>query len=208
MCGKSNSQVYLTLDTRIKLLYLIDMNIDEIIANVPKDKIFHKEPSGVIICADCLSILPLLPDKSVDLVLTSPPFNLGNNHHTGNIHHNPYNDDLPESDYQLQQIDILNKLYLTIKDEGSCWYQHKNRIKNGLMITPYEWLLKTKWLMKQEVNWFNGSQNFDKCRFYPMTERLYWLVQRDDTILCNILNLHDDWHIEPEGTDKLGAVLI
>ncbi|MGD8786216.1 MAG: site-specific DNA-methyltransferase [Phycisphaerales bacterium] len=57
------------------------MTIDEIIADVPKDKIFHREPAGVIICADCLEILPLLPEKSIDLVLTDPPYGIGE---TGN----------------------------------------------------------------------------------------------------------------------------
>ena len=69
------------------------------------------------------------------------------------------------------------------------------------MITPYEWLLRTKWLVKQEINWFNGSQNFDKCRFYPMSERIYWLAKSPLTKLSNVLGLHDDWHIEPTGTD-------
>lgn len=35
---------------------------------------YHREPSGVIYCGDCLEILPLL-DK-VDLVLTDPPYNI------------------------------------------------------------------------------------------------------------------------------------
>ena len=52
---------------------------------------------------DCLEIMKSIPDKSVDAVITSPPFNLGNNHHTGNIRHNPYEDDLPEEKYQQWQ---------------------------------------------------------------------------------------------------------
>jgi site-specific DNA-methyltransferase (adenine-specific) len=35
---------------------------------------YHREPAGVIYCGDCLEILPLLPDNSVDLVLTDPPY--------------------------------------------------------------------------------------------------------------------------------------
>ena len=30
-----------------------------------------------IICADCLEVLKSMPDKSVDLVLTDPPYGLG-----------------------------------------------------------------------------------------------------------------------------------
>ncbi len=165
-------------------------------------KAYYKDKWVFIIHADCREILPLIPNKSVDLVLTSPPFNLGNEHHTGNFRFNPYNDELPEEVYQSAQIITLNILYEKVKNEGSLCYQHKNRIRKGLMLTPYQWLLQTKWLLKQEIVWFNRSQNFDSCRFYPMTERIYWLVKSSQTELSNTLGLHDDWHIEAEGTEK------
>ena len=33
---------------------------------------------------DCLEGLKQLDDNSVDLIITSPPYNLGKQHHTGN----------------------------------------------------------------------------------------------------------------------------
>ena len=83
------------------------------------------------------------------------------------------------------------------------FYNHKNRIKKGKQISPYEWLLQTDFVIKQEIVWFNRSQNFDKCRFYPMTERVYWLAKSPKTKLYNAINHHDvfdakDW--KPEGT--------
>ena len=140
---------------------------------------------------DCLKGMKLIDDKSIDLTITSPPYNLGNNHHTGNKRHNPYNDNLPELEYQENQISVLNEIHRITKDTGSLLYNHKNRIKNGIQTTPYEWVLKTKWVIKQELVWFNGSQNFDKVRFYPMTERIYWLSKRADTKLYNAINHHD-----------------
>ena len=104
-----------------------------------------------IYCGDCLDILPGLPDKSVDLVFTSPPFNLGGNHHTGNYRHRPYDDCIPEQEYQDWQLKVLDELYRVVKDKGSCWYQHKNRIKDGVSITPYLWLLKSKWPQEQQI---------------------------------------------------------
>jgi DNA modification methylase len=35
---------------------------------------YHQEDAGVIYNCDCLEILPLIPDKSIDLVLTDPPY--------------------------------------------------------------------------------------------------------------------------------------
>lgn len=153
---------------------------------------------------DCLKGMKKLPDNSIDLIITSPPYNLGNNHHTGNKKINPYDDDKPEREYQEWQIKILNECYRILKKNGSLMYNHKNRIKNGKQISPYEWLFKTKFIVKQEIVWENGSQNFDKIRFYPFTERVYWLAKSRKTKLKNTINKQDifyktDW--SPVGTD-------
>jgi modification methylase len=146
-----------------------------------------------------------MPDGFIDLTVTSPPYNLGLKHHTGNKVFNAYDkyiDDMPEYEYQQEQIRVLNEIYRLTKQGGSLMYNHKNRIKNGKQITPYEWLLKTDWTLKQEIVWFNGSQNFDKCRFYPMTERIYWLSKGTDTNFINTINQHDLIKDTAEGTDK------
>lgn len=153
-----------------------------------------------IICGDCLDGMRGIPDESIDLIITSPPFNLGNNHHTGNKKHRPYPDDIPEDEYQAWQIDILANCYRVLSDNGSCIYQHKNRIKGGIQIIPYEWLFKTKFILKQELVWFNGSPNFEKIRFYPMTERVYWLSKSPKTTLMNNINHHDLFRWKAVGT--------
>ena len=156
-----------------------------------------------LIQGDCLEKMKDIADGSIDLTVTSPPYNLGNNHHTGSKRHIPYSDNLCEQEYQSTQINILQEIYRLTKDTGSILYNHKNRIKNGEQITPYSWLLKTQWVVKQEIIWVNRSQNFDKIRFYPWTERIYWLAKKPTTKLCNVLNHHDvfdfkEW--KPVGT--------
>tara|TARA_R110000868_G_C10661230_1_gene745850 strand:+ start:53 stop:760 length:708 start_codon:yes stop_codon:yes gene_type:complete len=154
---------------------------------------------------NCLETMAKMADNFIDLTVTSPPYNLGAKHHTGNNvfeAYDEYIDDIPEEEYQQQQIKVLNEIYRITKQGGSLMYNHKNRIKNGKQITPYEWLLKTDWTLKQEVVWFNRSQNFDKCRFYPMTERIYWLSKGTDTSFVNTINQHDLIKDTAEGTDK------
>ena len=155
---------------------------------------------------DCLEGMKKLPDNSVDLIITSPPYNLGRTHHTGKNRfksYTEYDDNMLEDLYQQWQVEILNECYRILKPNGSMWYNHKNRIVKGKQITPYEWLLKSEFVIKQEIVWFNRSQNFDKIRFYPMTERLYWLTKSAETKMFNAINHHDvfdtkDW--KPEGT--------
>ena len=48
--------------------------------DLPQDKIYFQDEDVVIYCADCRDILPQISDKSIDFVLTSPPYNLGINY--------------------------------------------------------------------------------------------------------------------------------
>ena len=144
-----------------------------------------------------------MEESSVDLIITSPPYNLGNNHHTGNKQHKAYNDNLPEAEYQEQQLQFLNECFKVLKKTGSLIYNHKNRIRKGIQLSPYEWIFKSNFIVKQEIVWVNRSQNFDKIRFYPFTERLYWLTKKPETKLFNAINHYDvfnwkEW--KPEGT--------
>jgi modification methylase len=161
--------------------------------------------TGKVYIGDCLDLFKYLEDGSVDLIITSPPYNLGEEHHTGKKRfksYNAYSDNLPEKEYQAWQIQVLKECYRVLKPSGSMFYNHKNRIKNGEQITPYEWLFKTDFVIKQELVWFNRSQNFDKIRFYPMTERVYWLTKSNKTVLNNVIGHHDIFDWSAEGTDK------
>lgn len=155
--------------------------------------------------SDCLEGMEQLPDNSINVIITSPPYNLGETHHTGGKRFKAYNmfsDNMPEPEYQNWQLKILNECYRILKPDGVMFYNHKNRIKKGVQISPYEWLTKSDLYIKQELVWFNGSQNFDKIRFYPMTERIYWLSKKPDTTIYNTINHHDLFDWQPEGTDK------
>ncbi len=44
---------------------------------LPDKNVYFKDEDVVIYCADCRDILPLIPDKSIDLVLADPPYGIG-----------------------------------------------------------------------------------------------------------------------------------
>ena len=143
---------------------------------------------------DCLEGLKLLEDESVDLIITSPPYNLGKTHHTNTNRfkaYKDYDDNMPEELYQKWQTEILNECYRVLKKDGSMWYNHKNRIRDGKQIEPYRWIYNTPFVIKQEVVWQNGSHNFDKIRFYPTTERVYWLAKDPKTKMFNEISHND-----------------
>ena len=153
---------------------------------------------------DCMEYMKGLEDNVFDLCITSPPYNLGDTHHTGKKRKKHYPDNMPENKYQESQILLLNELRRVIKPEGSLIYNHKNRIRSGLTISPLSWIFNSNWQLKQEIVWRNKGQNFDKIRAFPMTERFYWLAN-SDVKMNNSSSLKDcmlesDW--PPEGTSK------
>jgi len=147
-----------------------------------------------------------IPDKSIDLIITSPPYNMGKKLHTGSNYmdiYNKYDDNLPEEEYQNGQIELLNESFRVLKDNGSMFYNHKPRIREGLTIHPLNWIFKSDFILKQEIIWRTGSQNFDKIRYYPMTERVYWLTKDVKTKLFNSVGMSDIWEFKNPKRNKL-----
>ncbi len=69
------------------------MDFNEIVDSINiKPYYLDREAGQVIYCADCRDILPLIPDKSIDLILTDPPYNVGKDYGI-------YKDDLKPKEY-------------------------------------------------------------------------------------------------------------
>lgn len=139
---------------------------------------------------DVLEGLKLLPDNSIDLIITSPPYNkAGLNGKLKRSKSQKWNETIdyagdvnadcrPEPEYQQWQIEVLNECYRVLKEDGSMFYNHKNRIHDGEISTPYDWIRKTKFKVRQEIVWDRGSTpNVWKSRYMPTTERVYWLTK-------------------------------
>ena len=79
-----------------------------------------------VICGDALDILRKIPDNSIDMGVTSPPYNKRENKKGWLVNKVVYKgatDNLPEEEYQRLQIDVLNELYRVIKPGGSFFLQ-------------------------------------------------------------------------------------
>lgn len=159
---------------------------------------YYQDDWATIYLGDCLDVMMDLDAKVADLVITSPPYNLGNNHHTNSTKTQSYSDGLEEAHYQQWQVEVLDVCIRACS--GDCFYNHQHRIRDGFLIKPDLWLNRSQWRQKQEIVWNRKSPNMDKCRFFPFTERIYWLTQHESsTFFENKLGLTDDWHIAPVG---------
>lgn len=134
-----------------------------------------------IIQGDTLTVLKKLPDEIVDVGVTSPPYNKGENKKgwlVTNVKYSGATDRLPEGLYQKNQIEVLNEIYRITKPGGSFFYNHKTRWERGELLHPMDWLRKTKWTIRQEIIWDRMiAANIRGWRFWQIEERIYWLYK-------------------------------
>ena len=168
---------------------------------------YYSDEAVAIAHADCRDILPHLP--KVDLAITSPPYNLGGDFHTmvrgKRVTYGAYasySDNLTELEYEAFTLAVANAVYRCLCDDGSLLLNMKNRIKDFELISPVPLILKTPFVLKQDINLnFRSSPNTDKIRFYPVCERLYWLVKdkRHFKFNAEMFTLTDDWYLTRDG---------
>lgn len=138
----------------------------------------------------------VLRDVRVDLIFTSPPYNIGSRaprqdgfRAAGKYDPKSYGairdypDSLPEEVYQDQQAAFLIWCADHLVNDGVLVYNHKPR-RNGRMIHPAEWFLqpavRQRMTLMEEVIWDRGStHNHAPALMWPTTERLYVFRRAD-----------------------------
>jgi modification methylase len=180
---------------------------------VPDDQI-------TIIEGDCLQLLPTLEPGSVDLVVTSPPYNqLGSRIGSGSgsgrmkgdrwiakVAARGYADDMPEPEYREWLSAVAAALAVVVRPGGSFFFNHKVRYRDGEMLHPLDYVRDWPgWAIRQEVIWDRGSGfAFNSGIFAPSDERLYWLVKPGGKWAWNAgaSSMFTVWRVQPNNTAK------
>ena len=133
-----------------------------------------------LIHGDSLTELKKIESNSVDLVVTSPPYN--KNYWTRNrtkgtwkrvIEYDSISDMLEPEEYVKQQTDILNELVRVIKPTGSIFYNHMDILhKNNTIHPSYVYNFN----IKQIIVWDRGNTpSLTKEYFFKTTEWIFWI---------------------------------
>ncbi len=175
-----------------------------------------------LLCGDATSaedVARVLGGAKVRLVVTSPPYNQkidsfkpSGMHKEGNwiakVERLAYADSMPESDYQHQQSNLLKILHDVMADDGSLFYNHKNRYRDKRVVTPYEWL-PGPFTMRQEIIWSRpGSVTQNARMFLPSDERIFWMYKGENFVFndsTEIKSWSTVWEVNLE-TNKTHAV--
>lgn len=141
--------------------------------------------------AECEAVLPDITD--VDLVFTSPPYNLGaspwpklgnwkqgdsvdgkskwrnGSDGGGGITYDEHADTMPWPEYEAWQRSALTLMWATLNDKGAIFYNHKPRVVGGKVWLPL--VLNPGLPLRQVVIWArSGGMNYNPTCFLPTHE--------------------------------------
>ena len=166
------------------------------------------EWTGKVHQGDAVDLMDKMPALSVDLIVTSPPYNLRNS--TGNgmkdgrggkwanaalmDGYDTTDDAMPHDDYVLWQRDCLAAMMRILRDDGAIFYNHKWRVQNGLLQDRSD--IVDGFPVRQVIIWQRqGGINFNPGYFLPTYEVIY-LIAKPGFRLAAKANAHGDiWRI-------------
>ncbi len=138
-------------------------------------------------CADCLDLLPTLPEASVDVIVTSPPYNLG-------IGYSSYDDRKSEADYLDWMARVAAALRRVLRPDGSFFLNVSGSSSQPWL--PFELIVRLRPLfaLQNHIVWVKSIATADDAvgHFKPVPgerflhrnhEHLFHLTQHGDVRL-------------------------
>lgn len=125
---------------------------------------------------DCLDLLNSIPDSTIQLVATSPPYNIGKE----------YEKKQPIEDYIKWQEKIISECHRVLKPCGSICWQVGNYVNNGEII-PLDMILypvftKLGMKLRNRIVWHFGHGLHASKRFSGRYEVVLWFTKSDDYV--------------------------
>ena len=169
---------------------------------------------GKVHCGDAVKTLNQLPAASIDLIVTSPPYNLkqssGNGMKNGNGGKWPnarlqqgyaaHHDCMPHADYVAWQRDCLAAMLRTLRDDGAIFYNHKWRVQRGLLQDRAD--IVAGFPVRQIIIWQrSGGINFNPGYFLPTYEVLYLIAKPRFKLAPKANAMGDVWSIPQESSN-------
>ncbi|MDD5370868.1 MAG: site-specific DNA-methyltransferase [Anaerolineaceae bacterium] len=137
---------------------------------------YNPKADFVLYEGDCLTLLPTIPNNSVQLVVTSPPYNLGK----------PYESKQKIQHYLDGQKEVIRQCVRTLKSQGSICWQVGNYVDNGEII-PLDILLYPIFAdlglrLRNRIVWTFGHGLHASKRFSGRYEVILWFTKSDEYV--------------------------
>lgn len=135
---------------------------------------FQAEKRASLFPGDCLAFLRTIPDESIQLVVTSPPYNIGKE----------YEQSLDIDAYVRQQKEVIDECVRVLRPSGSICWQVGNYVDRGEII-PLDVLLypcfrDNHLQMRNRIVWHFGHGLHCSNRFSGRYETINWFTKSDN----------------------------
>lgn len=139
---------------------------------------------------DCLNVLPNIDSKSVDIVVTSPPYNI-------NLKYNTYNDF--NKNYLQWTYDWSEHIYRVLKDNGSFFLNIAGKVSNFILPIQVINNLSKLFVIQNQIIWSKSiyieKTNHTYGHFKPVNSNKY------------LNNTHEFiFHLTKNGNTKLNRL--
>jgi adenine-specific DNA-methyltransferase len=136
--------------------------------------VFDQSADVVLYPGDCLELLRQIPDRFVNLIVTSPPYNLGK----------AYEIRLEMEEYKSQQRSVIEQCVRILSDDGSICWQVGNYVKNGeiipLDIALFPIFEALGLHLRNRIVWHFGHGLHASKRFSGRYEVILWFTKSDE----------------------------
>ncbi|GBU20782.1 DNA methyltransferase [Fibrobacteres bacterium R8-0-B4] len=137
---------------------------------------FSDTAQTIIFNGSCYDFVKTVPDQSVTLVITSPPYNLGKK----------YEKKSSLNEYYRKQEEIINECVRILADNGSMCWQIGNFVENSeivpLDIFLYPIFQKHNLKLRNRIIWQFGHGLHASKRFSGRYETILWFTKTDNYI--------------------------
>lgn len=135
---------------------------------------FSPDAEAVIAHGDCLAILDELPGEFAQLIITSPPYNIGKE----------YEKTTKLEDYLKSLDPIVDRLVRVLSPGGSLCWQVGNYIEDGevfpLDVFYYQLFKKRGFKLRNRIIWHFDHGLHASKRFSGRYETLLWFTKSDE----------------------------
>jgi len=124
--------------------------------------------------ADCLDLLSSIPTGSADLIITSPPYNIGKNYEKKNL--------LSFYEYIQWQSKVIQLATMACSDKGSICWQVGNFIDHDGVVMPLDCVLWNSFILqglipRNRIVWTFDHGLHCKNRFSGRHETVLWFTK-------------------------------
>lgn len=159
-----------------------------------------------LMLGDVLEELKKIPDESIDMIFTSPPYNIDLSNSKGDfkLKYDNWDDNLEWSEYCEWQIKVLKECFRVIKKDGVMFYNHKDKFKDGEYHNPITILFNSMFKIRQNIIWYRKKCfNFTTGGFGDEYENIYMLYKETPPKIATRHSiLGDVWEIGIEKNNK------